>query len=337
MNPGQQDFDLGVAAAQRGDMPGAKEHFAAAISHAEQSFQTIPTSGAATLLARYLVAAGRHDDVLEMFARDKTGSAVRYDVLMGYGQIFTQLGQRENALAAYHAAAARRPFAVTANTVTGASWVKDCPFTAAQPSPRYGELIAQYEHMHAAAQADARTRGAKTFEGFVAFSITAPYVQRFARDIGAISLLDYGGGRGTQYDLGAIKADGQTFADPKAYLGVDRVQCFDPGIARDVPTEMFDLVICIDALEHCDRQDLPWIVGQLFEKARKGVFANIAAYAAAKTLPNGENAHCTIEGAPWWAELFSAVAADFPGIAYQVIVTQDLRQTNRSVFGRAAR
>jgi hypothetical protein len=61
-----------------------------------------------------------------------------------------------------------------------------------------------------------------------------------------------------------------------------------------LPEGRFDGVVCTDVLEHCPEEDLPWIVGELFGYARLFVFANVACYPAAKKLPNGENAHCTI-------------------------------------------
>jgi len=79
---------------------------------------------------------------------------------------------------------------------------------------------------------------------------------------------------------------------------------------------------------------LPWIVRGLFERARLGVFANIACYPARKILPNGENAHCTIEEASWWMGIFRAAAQEFPGVAYQVLVSKDIQQVSRVAFGR---
>ncbi len=324
-------YNLGIIAAAAGDTVQAARHLDDAILHAERALRADPTSAAGTLLARYLVAAGRQADAGRFFGAIREDA--HYDLLMSYGQVFTQLGQRESAIAAYDAAAGRRALAVTKNTSPPAAWAKHSPFSAENPSPRYGALLAQYEAMHDAGRSDTHSEGAKTFEGFVGFSIMAPYVRRFARELGAQSMLDYGGGRGAQYQLGPITLDDAVFPDPKAYLGIDHIVCFDPGFTRALPPDTLDLVICIDALEHCDRQDLPWIVRQLFAKARLGVFANIASYPAAKILPNGENAHCTVEDSPWWMALFGTVAEDFPAIRYQVIVSKDLRQNNRTVFG----
>ena len=306
----------------------------AALQAAAQAMLADASRKATTQFARALVAAGRQQEAAGLF--EQVRGQAGYDLLMCFGQLFTQIGERERAIAAYDAAAARQPQTVLDNTAASAAWAQSSPFTRAAPSPRYGELVTQYELMHRAGQAEAATPGAKTFEGFVGFSIMAPYIRRFARSIGATSLLDYGGGRGNQYRLGAITIDAETFADPLAYLGVARVACYDPGTDSALPDERFDLVTCIDALEHCDRQDLPWIVRELFSKAAKGVFVNIASYAAAKTLPNGENAHCTVEEAPWWMAVFRAVADDYPHISYEAVVAKDLRQKNRVVFGRRA-
>jgi len=327
-------YDLGIASAKSGDMAEATRKLNAALAGAAQAMLVTPTSGAASLLAKCLVAVDRKEEAAAMFARYSSDKTADYDVIMCFAQIFTQLGQREYAIAAYDAAAEQRPLTVIENTAAAPAWAVNSPFTASNPSPRYGQLLAQYELMHQAGKADAQSQGAKTFEGFVGWSIVAPYVRRFRQAIGATSLLDYGGGRGMQYRLGPIALGTESFADPLAYLGIERVACFDPGFARELPPEMFDLVICVDALEHCERQDLPWIVRQLFEKARRGVFANIASYPAAKSLPNGENAHCTVEDASWWMALFRAVADAFPAVGYQVIVSKDLRQNSRTIFGR---
>lgn len=293
-----------------------------------------PSSAATTHFARCLVAAGRQREARGLF--EETRAQAGYDLLMSFGQLFTQIGERECAIAAYDAAAVSRPYTVADNAEPAAAWARNSAFCRASPSPRYTELITQYEIMHRDGLADTATQGAKTFEGFVGFSIMAPYIRRFAHRIGAHSMLDYGGGRGNQYRLGAIAVGGETFADPLAYFGITRVDCYDPGTRSTLPEARYDLVVCIDALEHCDRSDLPWIVRELFSTADKGVFVNIAAYPAGKTLPNGENAHCTVEDAPWWMAVFSAVAGDFPHISYEAVVAKDLRQKDRVVFGRRA-
>ncbi len=303
-----------------------------AINYAARSFLVTQTSLRTTGFANLLANAGRQAEADILYA--ETAQNADVPLLMCYGQLFIQLEQPEKALAAYDLCASRRPLAPMPNTAAPASWIERNPYGAANPSPRYGMLIEQYRTLHEEAQSREAV-GNKMFEGVVGFSIVAPYIKRFREKLGARSLLDYGGGRGAQYRLGEITTDEQRFASSLDYLGIEEAVCFDPGVGAELPTQQFDLVICIDALEHCDRLDLPWIVRGLFQRARLGVFANIACYPARKILPNGENAHCTIEEAPWWMEVFAAAAKDFPHINYQVIVSKDLQQLDRAVFQSA--
>jgi hypothetical protein len=56
--------------------------------------------------------------------------------------------------------------------------------------------------------------------------------------------------------------------------------------------------------------------------ARKFVFANIASYPAAKILPNGENAHCTIRPVEWWSQIIAPIAARHPGLVTRFEVSK---------------
>lgn len=302
-----------------------------AINFATQSLLADPTSAATTYLATLLYQNGRQAEAAKIFSKHAVNA--NPTLLMCFGQMFIQLQQREMGIAAYDLCAERRPLAPVDNTEPPAPWAVSSPYSAEKPSPRYGALIDQYKILHQEAQAKGK---GQMFEGIVGFAIVAPYVRRFRQKVGAKDMLDYGGGRGAQYRLGEITIGSKKYNSSLAYLGLERAECFDPGFDKDVPGDIFDLVICVDALEHCDRQDLPWIVRNLFQRARLGVFANVASYAAGKTLPNGENAHCTVEDAPWWMGLFRAVAEEFPGVAYEVVVSKDLQQRSRVAFGRTA-
>ena len=67
----------------------------------------------------------------------------------------------------------------------------------------------------------------------------------------------------------------------------------------------FDLVICIDVLEHIPESDLPRIIKEIFDYSGKYVFCTAAVKEAGKTLPNGLNAHATVRPQEWWNELFA--------------------------------
>ncbi len=195
-------------------------------------------------------------------------------------------------------------------------------FNRNNPSPRYAELSEQYELMHSANQSE----GDLTFAGILTFLRVAPYIRDLFKDKGYKTLLDYGGGQGQQYTLQNIrdKSDA-SYEDMPAYLGVGTVKVYDAGRPETASAvgQKYDAVICTDVLEHCDRLDLPWIVRELFEHAEKAVFATIATYPAGKHLPNGENAHCTLESADWWSALFTACAQEFPKINYAYLVVND--------------
>jgi len=68
------------------------------------------------------------------------------------------------------------------------------------------------------------------------------------------------------------------------------------------PPFNFDLVICTDVMEHIPEEDVQDVLDDIFDHADKGVFLTIAQFPAKKTLPNGENAHCTLESSEWWNE-----------------------------------
>jgi hypothetical protein len=88
--------------------------------------------------------------------------------------------------------------------------------------------------------------------------------------------------------------------------------CLPLSDAPSLPTARFEGTIhgantrSGDAFQCCWRAPrLP----RLFGYARRFVFANVACYPAAKTLPNGENAHCTIRPVEFWREIFDTSAA----------------------------
>jgi len=148
-------------------------------------------------------------------------------------------------------------------------------------------------------------------------------IRRLVEETGARTLLDYGAGKGQQYAWQDVQLpDGSRIESLTAYWGVAEVARYDPGyepLAR-LPHGTFDGVICTDVLEHCPAEDIPWIVEEIFAYARRFVYANIASFQAIKTLPNGENAHCTIRSPDWWHGLLHAIAYRHPGVRYRILV-----------------
>lgn len=179
----------------------------------------------------------------------------------------------------------------------------------AHPGPSFFPLLDQYKAMHAA--------GLDVFAGKSVF-FAAAKVHELVKRFASHTLLDYGSGKGEQYAARNVTLPWVQGVWPSLaqYWGVDEVTCFDPGANGEAspPEGCFDGVICVDVLEHCSVEDLPWIIDELFAHARHFVYANVASYPAAKTLPNGDNAHVTQRREDWWRALFASIAARFPGI-----------------------
>ena len=81
---------------------------------------------------------------------------------------------------------------------------------------------------------------------------------------------------------------------------------YDPALPeyQNKPTGKFDLVISTDVLEHIPVANLKPIIDELFEYSNKWLFVSVCCRKAKAILPNGYNAHATIESAKWWRELF---------------------------------
>ena len=79
---------------------------------------------------------------------------------------------------------------------------------------------------------------------------------------------------------------------------------YDPGVrGKDaVPYGVYDLVTCIDVLEHIEPSCLKEVIQHLRLLTRKVLFAVISTRIAGKTLPDGRNAHLIVKPAEWWIE-----------------------------------
>lgn len=192
-------------------------------------------------------------------------------------------------------------------------------FSRSNPSPRYLELQAQYRRMHQNGEEFLGVPATDTFPGF-SLDAQLARIKALIAAHGADTLLDYGCGKGQQYEPRPVKDDaGVVWPSVIDYWDIGELVCYDPCYERynKLPEGKFDGVISTDVLEHCPEQDLPWIIGELFAYANKFVFANVACFPARKRLSNGENAHCTIRPVEWWVDLVQKVARDYPAIRWE--------------------
>jgi len=200
-------------------------------------------------------------------------------------------------------------------------------YSRSNPSPMYGMLLSMYKAMHTDGLSDHDVFGNRhdraandVFPGDQ-LPAYAEQIKKLIDKHKATSILDYGAGKGQQYETMKIQiaGSGQTYQSVKEYWGIDTIECFDPGVASSKSLQQSKVsgIISTDVLEHCYIDDIPWIVEEMFELAEKFVFVNIACYPALTILPNGENAHITVRSFDWWGGLFESIAARHDEVDYR--------------------
>ena len=101
---------------------------------------------------------------------------------------------------------------------------------------------------------------------------------------------------------------------------------YDPGIPEiaTAPIGVFDMVVCIDVLEHVEPECLADVLADIRAKTGTVAFLTIHTGPAGKFLPDGRNAHLIQQPVYWWLEqirpLFRSLQWDKHGeLTYSVI------------------
>lgn len=139
----------------------------------------------------------------------------------------------------------------------------------ADPSEAYFRALALTQGHHA--------RQNKTFSGQFTWKLRHQIKEAIDRH-GCTSVLDFGCGKGKQYDggRGPQFAGNDNLEDGKnleQFWGIVPHR-YDPGVpayAAD-PEGQFDLVICVQVLASIPRADLGWAIDRLYGYATKAVF-----------------------------------------------------------------
>ena len=130
-------------------------------------------------------------------------------------------------------------------------------------------------------------------------------------------LLDYGSGKGMQYDEQKLHEE----------WGVPKPTLYDPAVKGiDVlPNALrpFDGVICCDVLEHLEGKEIMGAMFNVVIRANKFAFFAISTRKAKKNLPDGRNAHLTIKPPEWWFGMFDALPSLIPRGLCQIEVVFD--------------
>ena len=151
-----------------------------------------------------------------------------------------------------------------------------------KPSPAY----------HAALEASKHVHKGKQFTGKF-LRPHAPFIKEIIDRLGCKTVLDYGCGKGQQYEW-VIPSTGQTI---EQFWGVT-VTKYDPAylpFAKE-PEGKFDIVLCTQVLGAIPFVDRQWVVNRLYSFATKAIYISERLGAARKVL--GDN---SLRGADWSA------------------------------------
>jgi len=210
-------------------------------------------------------------------------------------------------------------------------------FTKEHPSKRYTALLEQYELMHQHGESKLGISADDTFDGH-SLGRHLDAIGKLVAETGAHTILDFGSGKGQLYSPYPGKSPEDRLKTMPAWGDV-AVTCYDPAHAPYAgPYEAkYDGVICTDVLEHIPEEDIGWVLEELFSHASKFVYAVAACYPAQKTLPNGENAHCTLSTPEWWQGQLELAGRCHPGVRWCLATEDKTMLVRRRRYFRSAR
>ena len=180
-------------------------------------------------------------------------------------------------------------------------------FSASHPSPQYTEMLSRLRRCPsqytATRRTDAPPRNPEV-EG-----ARAPEAR-----IGVRTILEYRLAKG--------KEDGPVSGKRSSPFGVQSVTRYDPVFPEFAefpqreggPVGMFDGVTCTEFLEYLPEEDVPWVIEELFARARRFVYATVSNGPRARTLPDGSRPRSRSGGRSGWYADFEAAGARHPGV-----------------------
>lgn len=195
-------------------------------------------------------------------------------------------------------------------------------FTEQHPSERYLELIGFYETMHREGRPETGHDSKQTFSGISLTDHIEP-IAHLIQLTKATTVLDFGSGKGLFYQDAPGYPSKSRFKTLTNWHGAV-VICYDPGFTpfSEPVTGQYDIVISTDVIEHIPEQDIPWVLDKLFAYATHAVYIVAACYPANKHLPDGTNAHCTLQSPEWWRNQIQQTARLHPAVNW-VLCTQE--------------
>lgn len=116
-------------------------------------------------------------------------------------------------------------------------------------------------------------------------------------------LLDVGAGRGELRTIARQLGFDYAGVDPVPYLAVDGVH---QGVATDLPfsTESFDVVCCLDVLEHLVEADIVPALKEMRRVAKSHIFLTASEKPSYYGSPDGKDLHISKRPLAEWEKLF---------------------------------
>jgi hypothetical protein len=189
-------------------------------------------------------------------------------------------------------------------------------FTKDRPSQQFIELLELYRIMHEEGETAVGRAPENTFSGISLRTHIKP-IARLVHETGARTILDYGAGKASLYEAYPGEPLESRYRGHPAWPDV-KVICYDPGYEPfAMPySDRCDGVISTDVVEHIPAGDIPWVLDEIFQASKSFVYVVAACFPARKFLPNGQNAHCTVESPAWWESQMESAARRNPGIQW---------------------
>jgi hypothetical protein len=108
-------------------------------------------------------------------------------------------------------------------------------------------------------------------------------------------------------DFGCGQASLWKHHDLYRLFRLDKSECdlYDPSISEYsiLKKKPYDMVLCIDVLEHIPEHLLKEVLHQIFSRTKKLAYLSISTRPASKQLIDGSNAHATVKPRKWWLDL----------------------------------
>ena len=174
-----------------------------------------------------------------------------------------------------------------------------------EPSKEYFENLKHYKKMHVEGHrlSTGKIRTSEETYNGKSTLIFAKLIKEIIIKNKINTMLDYGCGKGFFYK-NPSNQNGLQMKSLKNYWNID-IDLYDPCFEENSnldENKSYDLVICVDMLEHIPTNDIDWVLEKLLTKANKYLFINVACHPAIAILPNGKNAHINIQSPKWWHE-----------------------------------